>query len=70
MNKKPHTCHDCGVEERNLAMELLETIRRCEEIVSSHAGTGQWGAGLSEVARCELSSQLRAAIAKATGDSL
>lgn len=50
-------CHD----------ELVAALTKCEEIVSSQAGTGQFGAGLSEVARCELSSQLRAAVSKAKG---
>lgn len=44
---------------------LLEVLQKCAAIVHDRAGSGQWGAGLSEYDRCALSSLLRAALVTA-----
>lgn len=47
------------------ASEMLAVLEKCEAIVHDKAGSGQCGAGLSELARCELASQISPIIAKA-----
>lgn len=58
---------EAALKQCEAAPDLLTTLRKCAAIVQDRAGSGQWGAGLSEYARCELSSQILAAIAKAEG---
>ena len=54
-----------GAEPARGDTTLLGAVKKCAAYAADHGGTGEWGAGLSEYARCQLVAWLLAAIAKA-----